>query len=72
LLVFLIVLVVAWRWRTWREASQLEKKNPTPNQASTADMVACRQCGLHVPAQEAVVGNLGSYCCTDHRLKLES
>jgi uncharacterized protein len=71
LLVFLVVLVVAWRWRTWREAAQLVKRKSVVGDAASTDMVACRQCGLHLPVNEAVVGELGSYCSKDHRLKVE-
>ena len=70
LLVFLVVLVIAWRWRTWREFVQLEK-NKTRAATSSANMVPCRLCGLHVPLTEVEVGTLGNYCCKDHRLKLE-
>jgi uncharacterized protein len=71
LLVFLVVLVIAWRWRTWREAAQLEKQKSFQADAASTDMIACQHCGLHLPANEAVVGRLGSYCSNDHRLKVE-
>jgi uncharacterized protein len=70
-LVLLVVLVVAWRWRTWREAAQLKKMNSGVRKSPSTDMVACRQCGLHLPTNEAVVGKLGNYCSNDHRLKVE-
>ena len=71
LLIFLVVLVIAWRWRTWREASQLavKRKNPVVPDATT--MVACHQCGVHLPASDAVVGTQGSYCSVAHRLSME-
>jgi uncharacterized protein len=71
LLVFLVVLVIAWRWRTWREATQDKVKDADSTTTSTADVVACRQCGLHIPARESVVGKMGSYCCSDHRIQME-
>jgi len=72
LLVFLLILVLAWRWRTWREARQQEKQRQNPSQAgSTTAMLACRQCGVHVPAQDAVVGRLGTYCCAAHQMQME-
>jgi uncharacterized protein len=66
LLVFLVVFLIAWRWRSGRSADQLEKKQssaPPP----PADMVSCAHCGLHVPAQDAVAGKQGSYCSAAHR-----
>lgn len=71
LLVFLVVLVIAWRWRAWREAAQLEKKNSNTGSSVSTEMVQCRQCGLHLPANEAVAGKLGRYCSHAHRLTME-
>lgn len=71
LLVFLVVLVIAWRWRTWREAGQLPEKRKNGVVPYATTMVACRQCGLHLPASDAVVGTQGSYCSVAHRLSME-
>jgi uncharacterized protein len=30
-------------------------------------MVSCAQCGLHLPQDEAVTGERGLYCSTEHR-----
>lgn len=72
LLVFLVVLVLAWRWRTWRETMQQKtfhlKKDAEPD--ATA-IIACHQCGVHVPIHDAVVGAKGSYCSAAHRLAVE-
>ena len=70
LLAFLVVLVAAWRWRIWRESVQ-QKKTRSRSDIPSIDVVSCRQCGLHLPANEAIVGKLGSYCSADHRKKLE-
>jgi len=72
LLVFLVVLVVAWRWRSWREAQQRDK-NAAAARATppTTEMVLCRHCGVHIPVNEAVVGLKGNYCSTAHRLAME-
>jgi len=71
LLVFLVVLVIAWRWRTWREASQLTVKRKNAVVPDAMTVVACRQCGVHLPASDAVVGTQGSYCSVAHRLSME-
>jgi uncharacterized protein len=71
LLVFLVVLVIAWRWRTWRETIHREKKKTQSASGSSSEMIPCRQCGVHLPANEAVVGKLGSYCSHDHRYQVE-
>lgn len=71
LLVFLVVLVLVWRWRTWREAVQRKMPRNDKVTAGTTDTVACRQCGMHVPTQDAVVGTSGAYCSSAHRLTME-
>ncbi len=71
LLVFLVVLVIAWRWRSWREAGQLAVKRKKPVVPDATTMIACHQCGVHLPAGEAIVGAQGSYCSVAHRLSVE-
>lgn len=71
LLVFLVVLVAAWRWRSWREAQQRDKEATARKTPTTTEMVLCRHCGVHIPVNEAVVGIQGSYCSTAHRLAME-
>lgn len=71
LLVFLVVLFLAWRWRTWREAVHGEALRNNTVTPQTTDTVACLQCGVHVAAQDAVVGRLGAYCSATHRLSKE-
>lgn len=71
LLVFLVVLVLAWRWRTWREAARREMPRNDNAAPSTTDTVACHHCGVHIPAQDAVIGALGAYCSGAHRLSME-
>jgi uncharacterized protein len=71
LLILFVVLIAAWRWRTWREAIQLKKQVADKAVPKTTNTVVCRQCGVHVAAQEAVIGTLGVYCSADHRLNME-
>lgn len=71
LLIFLVVLVAAWRWRTWREAVQSNKRSDGKTIPKTTDTVICRQCGVHIPAQDAVIGTSGIYCSAAHRLTME-
>jgi uncharacterized protein len=73
LLIVLVVLVVAWRWRGWRE-TRLRKpvKKSTATAPKSIGMVPCHHCGVHVPAEDAVPGTLGSYCSAAHQLKKEA
>lgn len=70
LLLFLLLLVVVWRWRTWRESTLQDSKRSAAASATTATL-ACRQCGLHVPATDAVQGADGVYCSVAHRTHME-
>ncbi len=72
LLIFLVVLFLAWRWRAWRETRQRNAaNNKTAASPKSIGMVACHHCGVHVPAGDAVPGVLGSYCSAAHRLDRE-
>ena len=71
LLVFLIVLVLAWRWRAWRDAALRSRNNASASTPKITDMVVCRQCGVHIPADEAVAGLNGNYCSAAHRVTME-
>ena len=71
LLVFLVVLIIAWRWRTWREAIQLTVKRKSAAVPDATTMVACHHCGVHLPVSDAVVGTQGNYCSAAHRLIME-
>jgi uncharacterized protein len=64
LLLFLLVLIVVWRWRTARAKQQTARppRRPSPQQA----MVECAHCGVHVPVTMALRGSQGMYCCAAH------
>jgi len=76
LLGFLVMLLVAWRWRTARAAKQLDaqrqRQHQHPPTQTQVEMVRCGQCGVHVPANEAVYGARGTYCSNAHRQLKES
>jgi uncharacterized protein len=67
LLLFFIFMVLLWQWRQARQpkVKQAARKNAGPD--SVQQMVACAQCGLHLPASDAVHGAQGLYCSTSHR-----
>jgi uncharacterized protein len=33
---------------------------------SSVNMVACKQCGVHIPKNEAIYANKNYYCCIEH------
>lgn len=66
-LIWLLVIWVAiWAFKRSRRAvDPPAEKAPPP--ISTANMVSCAHCGLHLPQEEAVTGAKGLYCSTEHR-----
>jgi uncharacterized protein len=75
LLIFFIVMVLVFHWRTSRSDAKLKAKvKPEARPGTPADgdrtapqsMIPCAQCGLHIPAADAVQGNTGAYCSTAH------
>ena len=72
LLVFAVVLVLAWRWRAWRESRQRHTaRKDAAAVPKSIGMVPCHRCGVHVPANDTVSGALGNYCSVAHRLNKE-
>lgn len=65
LLLILLVLVVIWALKRNRTDKPAPPPQDSPNQPS--NMVACTHCGIHLPQDEAVNGEKGVYCSTDHR-----
>jgi len=68
LVLLLIVLAGIWWLRQQRQAGP-----PSPHHTSNGPqtMVACTQCGVHVPEAEAVQGQRGTYCSEAHRQRHE-
>lgn len=72
LLAFLVVVLVAWRWRTARTARHLNTRNKRQSTANgPIDMVRCDHCGTHLPASETITGTRGRYCSQAHQRQAE-
>lgn len=72
LLVLAVVVVAIWIWRNNRQAEvQATSRAHAKSPALPLNMVACLQCGTHVPENEALRGPLGAYCCPEHRQQHE-
>jgi len=67
LLVFLVVMVVAWRWRSSRTEKMMQPKAAPVDTPLPITMVRCAHCGLHLPASEAIAGKRGPYCSAAHQ-----
>lgn len=73
LLVFLVIFLVAWKWRSARTADQIESRRAHERKAAApTEMVQCVHCGVHVSARDAITGPRGVYCCDAHRALAES
>lgn len=66
LFLLLVVLVVIWALKRGRAGEPAEPKKNTPSTAPS-NMVTCAHCGIHLPQEEAVTGEKGVYCSTEHR-----
>ena len=69
LLVLMVVLAGVWIWRNRRAAERPPAPRPPPARrplAQPSAMVACRHCGLHLPASDALAGPDGPYCSAEH------
>ena len=72
LLVLAVVMVAVWIWRHNRlneDAAPAVRRQPRLREPTR--MVACRDCGTHLPEDEAVVGRQGVYCSAEHRRRHE-
>ena len=70
LLLVLIVLAVLWFARGARPRSAPRPQaRPAPPEPAT--MLACAQCGLHLPRDEALPGRGGVFCSEAHRAAYE-
>jgi uncharacterized protein len=73
LLVFLVIFLVAWRWRAARLTDQSAAQQKRERAAAEpAEIVQCAHCAVHIPAKEATQGQRGAYCSEAHRALAES
>lgn len=72
LLIFAILMVGLWLWRSNRRAERHDAavKPPAgrrPPQIPATEIVACDVCHVHLPRSEALMGPGGVYCSEHHR-----
>ncbi len=75
LLVAVVVFLGYALWKHNRQQERAEREAARPQQpprnpshpVTPAAMVTCKHCGVHLPATEAIQGQLGVYCGHAHR-----
>jgi uncharacterized protein len=71
LIVAVVVLIAVWWLRAKLSSDDRAGSSESGPRSASQDkpeaMLACRHCGVHVAASEAVNGRLGSYCGEVHR-----
>lgn len=70
LIVLLAVAAGVWLWQRGRARALRDAAAPRKS-TKALPMVRCARCGTHVPGNEAVVGQRGSYCTSAHRRESE-
>jgi len=68
LLLMLLAGYVLWRWREGQAARKTASAPPNPaQQTQTIEMVACAQCGVHLPVLQALSVRGVNFCCAAHQ-----
>lgn len=62
----LVILLVIWAVKRNRRVDNAGSKKSTPLE-SPSNMVTCAHCGIHLPQDEAIMGEKGLYCSAEHR-----
>jgi len=70
LIVLLVVIAVLWLARSGRRPPPGGPHAPEPPRQQQP-MLACAQCGLHLPRDEALPGRGGVFCSEAHRAEYE-
>lgn len=71
LLLALVVAVILWWKHSQRGRREAASPPPVPAPAGPEAMVRCAECGLHLPASQALPGRGGVFCSAEHRQRHE-
>lgn len=72
LLLAIAVGVILW----WKHSQRGRRSGAAPSEAPPSampeSMLRCAECGLHLPASQALPGRGGSFCSAEHREAFEA
>ena len=71
-LLLLILLAAVFYKLTARRDARPGSQQPPVQPMPPKNMIACAQCGMHLPADEALPGRGGSFCSAAHRTEFEA
>lgn len=72
LLVLVAVFFVLGARRARSRGSEADAPAPAAPPPPPRAMVSCAECGMHMPADEALPGKGGVFCCGGHRASFEA
>ena len=67
LLFWVVVLAVGWFVWSLIRVSQRKQERSRAGLAAPVEIVACKHCGVFLPASDALPGPDGPYCSVEHR-----
>ena len=67
-LLWALLIYLAWRWISAPKKKAAEHERPAANDDSAERMVRCAQCGIYLPASEAIMDARSQQFCSEaHR-----
>lgn len=70
-LLIVVVLLLLWLLRGKRRRVEPPPAAPSSEHSGARPVVACAQCGVHLPRDEALPGRGGVFCGEAHRAEYE-
>ena len=63
----LLLLLVGLLWWAFTRTRKPQAPDTDSCASAAQDMARCAHCGIHLPKDDAVLGDKGLYCSTEHR-----
>jgi len=69
--VLVLIAIVALLWLLKRSLGGVRRPPPPAKPAEPQPMLACAECGVHLPRDDALPGRGGVFCSEPHRRAYE-